>query len=46
VVAVELPIQDCGYRVVLPWWLVGHTVAAYLGWTAERMRVVCQLTVA
>jgi hypothetical protein len=38
------PIDGCGYRVVLPWWLVGHTAAEHPGWTAawvaERMRVV------
>jgi hypothetical protein len=38
------PIEGCGYEVVLPWWLVGHTAAEHPGWTAtwvgERMRVV------
>lgn len=38
------PIEGCGYRVVLPWWLVGHTAAEHSGWTAtweaEWMRVV------
>jgi hypothetical protein len=38
------PLEDCDYRVVLPWWLVGHTAAEHPGWTAawvaERMRVV------
>ena len=40
------PIRGCGHRVVLPWWLVGHTAAEHSGWTAtweaEAMRVVYQ----
>jgi hypothetical protein len=36
VVAVELPIQDCGYRVVLSWWLVG-TRRLPTQLTAERV---------
>jgi hypothetical protein len=41
---VALPDRGCGYEVVLPWWLVGHTAAEHPGWTAawvaDRMRVV------
>jgi hypothetical protein len=44
VVSVGLPDPGCGYQVVLPWWLVGHTAAEHPGWTAtwvaERMRGV------
>jgi hypothetical protein len=28
------PIEGCGYRVALPWWLEGHTAAEHPGWTA------------
>jgi hypothetical protein len=42
---VELPIQDCGDRAVLPWWLLGTwRLPTHL--TAERLRIVYERTVA